>query len=240
MQTASYVAVSGQVALAQRLDILANNVANAGTVGYRAEGASFESIVSSVPLLPASFALQSGSHAVSNSGGLTRTGNPLDVAIQGEGFLAMQTPVGIAYSRDGRMQVLPTGELVSLNGHAILDAGGAPIAVDPAAGLGIGRDGMISQNGRQIGAVGLFHADLSRPYQRYENAAFIPSVAAEPIVSFTNNGFVQGFTEGSNVNPVLEMASLIQITRAFEAMAAAAEQSDGALKNAIQALGARA
>lgn len=240
MQTAAYVALSGQIALDQRLTILANNVANAGTTGFKAEAASFDSLVDTMAPLPASFAVQNGAHAVTSGGGLSKTGNPLDIAVQGEGFLAVQTPEGIAYTRDGRMQVLADGALVSLNGHPVLDAGGAGLTLDPSSAVNIARDGMITQNGGQVGAIGLFRIDLGKPYRRYENSAFIPEGPADPIVSFASDGVLQGFTEDSNVNPVLEMTSLIKVTRAFEALASSLEQHDSMLRNAVQTLGAKA
>jgi flagellar basal-body rod protein FlgF len=240
METSGYVALSGQLALERRLAALANNVANIGTAGYRAEGVHFGSFLSAASRLPTAFAADGGLHVVNGSGGLARTGNPLDVAIQGKGFMAVETPAGVVYTRDGRMQVLPGGELVSLNGHPILDAGGAPLTVDPAAGPPeIGRDGMITQRNRQIGAIGLFSVDLEQPYQRYENSGFIPRSPPAPVVSFTADGVVQGFVENANVNPVLEMTNLIKVTRAFEALANAMEQNDTAMKNAIQTLGSR-
>ncbi len=240
METAGYVSLSGQLALERRMTALANNVANAGTTGYRAEGIHFRSLLSSVSRLPTAFSVVGESHVVAESGGLSRTGNPLDVAVQGEGFMAVQTPAGVVYTRDGRMQVLPSGDLVSLNGHPVLDVSGAPLTLDPAAGPpDIGRDGMITQHGRQVGAIGLFSVDLHAPYQRYENSGFIPQQPPEPIVSFATDGVVQGFAENSNVNPVLEMTNLIKVTRAFEALASAMEQNDATQKNAIQTLGAR-
>lgn len=239
MQTSAYAAISGQVALEQRLAVLAHNVANAGTAGFRAEGISFDSVVTTVSDIPSVFALQSGSHAVETAGALMRTGNPLDVAIQGRGFIALQTTEGIVYTRDGRMQVTPTGDLVSLNGHPVLDVSGAPLVVDPGVPIDISRDGMITQNQQQLGALGLFHLDLSKPYQRDSNAGLRPSARAEPVVTFATDGVVQGFSESSNVNPVLEMTNLIAITRAFEAVASALEQNDASLKNAVQALGGR-
>lgn len=240
METATYVSLSGQMALERRMTALANNVANAGTTGYHAEGIHFRSLLSSVSRLPTAFSAIGESHVVADSGGLSRTGNPLDVAVQGEGFMSVQTPAGVVYTRDGRMQVLPTGDLVSLNGHPILDVSGAPLTLDPAAGPPeIGRDGMITQRGRQVGAIGLFAVDLEASYQRYENSGFIPQQPPEAIISFTGDGVVQGFTENSNVNPVLEMTNLIKVTRAFEALASAMEQNDASEKNAIQTLGAR-
>jgi flagellar basal-body rod protein FlgF len=240
MQTSGYVALSGQIALEQRMTALANNVANSGTAGYRAEGVRFESVVSRVSPVPTSFAVSGGTHVMTSSGGMVKTGNPLDVAIQGEGFMAVQTPGGSVYTRDGRMQILNTGGLVSLNGYPVLDVGGAPITLDPAAGTPhIARDGMISQGGRQVGAIGLFVVDLSKPYRRFENSGFIPSSPPDPIVTFASNGVAQGFIENSNVNPVLEMTNLVKVTRAFEALASALEQNDASLRSAVQTLGSR-
>lgn len=240
MQVSSHVSLSGQLALARRLDTIANNVANAGTAGFRAEAIDFTTIVSKTQPFATSFVFEGGSHVDQRSGAFTQTGNPLDVAIQGRGFLAIETPQGSAYTRDGRMQMLPTGDLVSLNGHAILDAGGAPITLDPQGGsVTIGRDGAIRQDGRTMGRLGLFAVDLTQGYQRYENAAFLPAGQPQPVEDFTANGVVQGFAEGSNVNPVLEITRLIAVQRAFEAVSANLDQRDAALRDTIQALGAR-
>lgn len=240
MTTSIYAGLSGQIALERRMATIANNVANAGTAGYRAEGVHFSTIVSRTAPFQTAFAKEGAAFADLRGGGLVRTGNPLDVAVQGEGFLSIQTPAGLAYTRDGRMQVLPSGDVVSLNGHAILDVSGSPLTLDPAAGPPeIARDGTISQNGRVSGAIGLFHIDLAKPYSRYENAAFITRAPAEPIVDFGGDGVVQGFIEESNVNPVAEMTNLIRVSRAFEMVSSGLEQRDSALRDAIQALGGR-
>ena len=241
MDTSFYVSMSGQMALERRLATIANNVANAGTVGYRAEGVHFDSIISRMSPLATAFSSMGAGHAVERAGGLVKTGNSLDVAVQGQGYLAIQTPAGTAYTRDGRLQLLESGELVTLNGHPVLDAGNAPISLDPAAGpVEISRDGMISQRGKQTAAIGLFSIDLSTPYQRYENSALIPRQAGTPILSFASDGMVQGFVEEANVNPILEMTNLIRVTRAFESLASAVDDSNASLKNAIQTLAARA
>lgn len=240
MDTGIYVALSGQLALDRRLQTIANNVANAATVGYRAEAVHFNELVSRVPPRPATFASEGGSYVSDASGGFRKTGDPLDIAIQGQGFLSMQTPQGIAYTRDGRMQMLPSGDLVSLNGHPILDAGGAPLQLDPAGGpVAIARDGMITQNGRQLGAIGLFSVDFSTPYKRVENTAFQPGTPAQPILSFDSNGVVSGFVEESNVNPVSQMTQLIQVTRAFEGLGTVLDDVRSTEKAAIQTLASR-
>lgn len=234
------VGVSGQMALERRLETIASNVANAGTVGYKAEAVTFATVVSRTQPFSTSFAFDGGPHVDVSAGGLKQTGNPLDVAIRGEGYLAIATPQGTAYTRDGRMQMLPTGDVVSLAGHPVLDAGGAPLTANPDGGpLTISADGAVRQNGRAIGALGLFTLDLSKGYGRYENASFVPSAPPVPVDDFSRNGIVQGYVEESNVNPVLEMTRLIAVQRAFEAMSAGLEQRDQALRETIQGLGAR-
>lgn len=240
MDIQSPVGVSGQMALERRLETIANNVANAGTAGYKAEAVSFATIVSRTQPFSTSFAFDGGPHVDLTAGGLKQTGNPLDVAVRGEGFLAIATPQGNAYTRDGRMQMLPTGDIVSLAGHPVLDAGGAPLTANPAGGpLVISADGAVRQNGRDVGVLGLFIIDLSKGYSRYENASFVPAAAPIPVDDFSTNGIVQGLVEESNVNPVLEMTRLISVQRAFEAMTTGLEQRDQALRETIQGLGAR-
>jgi flagellar basal-body rod protein FlgF len=241
MEASVYVGLSGQLALERRLATIANNVANAGTAGFRAEGIHFTTLTSTTSPFRTAFASEGTQHADTRSGGIVKTGNPLDVAIQGQGFMAIQTPQGIGYTRDGRMQMLPTGDLVSLNGHPILDISGSPLTLDPSAGeVEISRDGMISQNGRSLGAIGLFEVDFGRGYARYENSAFLPAAEVLPIDDFARNGMVQGFSEESNVSPILEMTRLIAVQRAFEAVSSSMEQRDSTLRDTIQALGARA
>lgn len=240
MDTGIYVGLSGQLATERRLATIANNIANAGTAGFRAESVHFSNVVSATSPFHTDFVDAGASHAVTSNGGLVKTGNPLDVAIQGDGYLAIQTPGGIAYTRDGRMQMLPGGDLVSLNGHAILDNSGSPMTLDPAAGpVSIGRDGMLSQSGKPVGTIGLFDVDLGKGYSRYENSGFIPKLIPQPVDDFTRNGVVEGFVEESNVNPVLEMTHLISVQRAFEAVSSGMEQRDSTLRATIEALGAR-
>lgn len=240
MDVSAYVGLSGQQALAIRLETIANNIANAGTAGFRAEGVSFSTIVSDTRPFKTSFSYEGGTHVDLTSGGFRKTGNPLDVAIQGSAFIAIATPQGTAYTRDGRMQMLPSGDLVSVNGYPVLDVSGSPLTADPAGGdLVIERDGTIRQAGRDVGAIGLFAVDLGKGYQRYDNAGFLPASPAAPVTDFTLNGVLQGFSEESNVNPVLEMTRLINVQRAFEAVSASLEQRDNTLRETIQALGAR-
>lgn len=238
MSSGLYVDLSALLALEKRMDTIANNVANLATVGYRADAVHFATLLAQTGTSTVAFASPGTTYISRASGEMTKTGNPLDVAVQGDGWLAVQTPNGIVYTRDGRMVMSPTGALQTLNGYPILDAGSAPLVVDPNGGpLEIARDGMITQAGRQIGAIGLFGIDPKANLSRADNSGVVPDLPATPILDFTSNGIMQGFVEGANVNPVMEMANLIRVTRTFEDVAAMSRTTDTSLQDAIKTLG---
>jgi flagellar basal-body rod protein FlgF len=238
MQSGLYVALSGQVALERRLQTIATNVANMNTAGYRADGVSFEALLAKTGSSTVAFADKGTDFISRRMGGVSKTENPLDVAVQGDAWLAIKTPAGTAYTRDGRMTVNESGELTTLNGYSVLDAGGAAILVDPSAGApDIARDGMISQKGTQVGALGLFTIDDDAKLTRYDNSGVIPDKPANAVLDFTANGVVQGFVEGSNVNPIMEMTKLIAVSRAFDGINAATEKSESSMTDAIKTLG---
>jgi flagellar basal-body rod protein FlgF len=238
MESSLYVSLSGQLALQRRLDTIANNVANSTTPGFRAENVTFESIVSQTQRTQVAYS-STGDHTFSQrSGPIVHTNNPLDIAVHGDAYFSVNGANGPVYTRDGRMRVSPQGELENMNGQQVLDAGGGPIQINPNRGaIRISRDGTISQNGDRIGKIGLFAIPATAKLVRSEGAAIVPDTPAEPVVDFVPNGIVQGYIENANVNPVLEMTRLIAVTRAFEAMTAAADQSDRKLTDAIKALG---
>lgn len=239
MQSNFYVGLSAQLSLQRRLETIANNVANASTAGFRAEEVKFETLLSRAATDPVAFATSGQSYLSRKSGELVRTDNMLDVAVQGDAWLAVQTPAGTAYTRDGRMKMTDTGELVSVNNQPILDVGGAPLRLDPNAGPPrIARDGTISQNDRQIGALGLFTIDEGAKLTRVENAGVVPDRPATPALDFARIGLHQGYIERSNVNPVQEMTKLVMLQHAFEAVSATLKDSDASLQDAIKTLGA--
>lgn len=238
MQGNLYVGVAAQVTLQKRLETIAHNVANANTTGFRAEEVRFETALAGAGNDPIAFAVSGPTYLSRRAGDLVRTDNQFDVAVEGNAWLAIQTPTGQAYTRDGRMRMTPVGELQTLNGYPVLDAGGAPVVLDPNAGPPrIARDGSIFQANRQIGAIGLFTIEEAANLTRFENSAVIPDRPAAPVVDFTRAGLHQGFTEGSNVNPVMEMSRLIAVTRAFEMVSASLTASESSLQEAIRTLG---
>jgi flagellar basal-body rod protein FlgF len=238
LQSSLYVALSAQVALQNRLETIAQNVANGNTSGYRASVVKFDSVLTQAGNTPVSY-VSSGSEVIKRSSGeVVRTGNPFDVAIRGDGWLAVATAAGQGYTRDGRMRMNPAGDLVSVNGSPILDTGGAPIQLDPTAGQPeIAADGTITQGGRRVGVLGLFSLPGNAQLSRVEGGAVMSSVAGTPIAESAADGVVQGFVEQSNVNAVTEMARLITVQRAFEGVSTTMQAAESSFKNAIQTLG---
>src|SRR5450432_2090571 len=196
MQSGLYVTLSGQVALEKRLKTVASNIANMNTIGYRGDGVRFEAQLAKAGDSTVAFAGNGADFISRQSGGVNKTGNPLDVAVQGDAWLAIKTPAGIVYTRDGRLTINETGEVTTLDGFSVLDAGGAPILLDPNSGApDISHDGMITQKGTQAGGLGLYTIDPDARLTRYTNSGVIPDKPATAVLDFVNNGIAQGFIE---------------------------------------------
>ena len=241
MQNGLYVSLSAQISLSRRLETIANNVANANTVGYRVDGVTFASELAKAGEANVAYVTPGQTFVSMRAGALVTTGNPLDVAAQGEGFFAVQQSGQTVYTRDGRMQMDENGGLLSLTGAPMLDAAGAPIQLDPSAGPpSIMRDGMILQNGRQVGAIGLFQLDPAAKLTRAGNSGFTSDKPTQPILNFTTNSVVQGAVEQANVDPVHEMTRLIEVTRAFDGVTNGITQTETSLTDAIKTLGGAA
>ena len=238
MQSNFYVGLSGQLTVERRLTTIAHNIANMNTAGFRAEGVIFDTVLSQAGETPVAFS-DHGADYIDRSGGeRLKTDNPLDVAVQGDAWFGVKTPQGVVYTHDGRMKMSPTGELKTVNDFPVLDAGGTGLILDPAAGPPtIAADGMITQNGAQVGAIGLFSIDPDAKLTRGPNSGVIPDRAATPVLDFTSTGVVQGFVEGSNVNPVLELTKLISVQHNLDGVTQANQTADTTLQEAIKALG---
>ncbi|RWE35833.1 MAG: flagellar basal-body rod protein FlgF [Mesorhizobium sp.] len=240
MRDSLYVALSAQMALERRLDTIADNVANASTVGFRATGVKFEDVVSGAGQKSVSFASSGKTYMSGAHGAMTETGNPFDFAIQGDAWFAIDTPAGTVMTRDGRFSMNENGELMSVEGHPVLDAGGAPIQLDPRNGPPkAGADGSLRQNEQLVGSIGLYNFDPGQNFVRYGNSGIVPARTPEPVTDRSDVGIAQGFVEESNVNPVLEMTRLIMVQRAFENTAALMRQTDSSTDEAIKTLGSK-
>lgn len=240
MQDSLYVSLSAQIALERRMDTIADNVANASTVGFRATGVKFEDVVSGSGQKSVSFASPGNTFLSSAHGSMTETGNPFDFAIRGDAWFGIETPAGTVMTRDGRFSMNENGQLMSIEGHPVLDAGGAPIQLDPRGGPPEGgADGSLRQGDNFVGAIGLFNFDPGSNFIRYGNSGIVPPREPEPVIDRAEVGVTQGFVEESNVNPILEMTRLITVQRAFENAAALIRQTASSSDDAIKTLGSK-
>ena len=238
MQNGLYVGLSSQIALEKRLSTIADNMANATTVGFRRTGVKFEDVLTGLTPESIDFVSTGTTFLPDDTGPVRETGNPFDFAVQGDAWFAIDTPVGTVMTRDGRFSMLDTGELVTLQGHPVLDAGGAPIQLDPEGGPPeAGADGTLRQQGNLVGALGLYEFQSGADFQRYGNSGIIPVGRPEPLVDRQDVGIAQGFVEDSNVNAVQEMMRLIQVQRAFDNISALMRDGEGAIDESIRTLG---
>src|SRR4029450_12567160 len=211
-----------------------DNLANMSTVGFRATEVKFNDIVSGVGQNSVSFASPGDSYLSPNAGGVRGAQSPFDFAIQGDAWFGIDTPVGTVMTRDGRFTMTDSGQLVTLEGYPGLDGGGAPAQRAPRAGArDAGRDGVIRQQGRLVGSIGLFSYDPGPNFTRFGNSGVIPRGPPDPGGGRVGVGVAEGFVEQSNVNPVLEMTRLIMVQRSFENAMAMTRDTETSLDDAV-------
>ncbi len=241
MQSGIYVGISAQMALERRLNTIADNMANMNTVGFRSTEVKFDQMVSNIDndiSASVSFVSQGNDYLSTKAGELQQTGNPLDFAVKGDAWFSLNTPSGPVLTRDGRFTMAETGELLSIRGYPVLDSGGGPIQLDRTAGPpSVGVDGRIFQNGRPVASIGLFQADLSKGFLRYDNSGVLPSGGAQPVVDSKDVGVLQGYIEQSNVNGISEMTQLISVNRNFEGISSLMGSTESTFTDAIKTLG---
>ncbi|NKN34837.1 flagellar basal-body rod protein FlgF [Agrobacterium sp. a22-2] len=241
MQSGMYVSLSSQIALERRLTTIADNMANINTVGFRSTEVKFDQVLSKTQNdmnAKIAFVSQGNDYLNTASGQLEQSGNPLDFAVKGDAWFAIDTPAGQVLTRDGRFTMKETGELVSLQGYPVLDAGGAPIQLNRAGGPpSVGADGGIMQDDRQVATLGLFTADISKGFIRHDNSGVITTDRPQPVVDDSSIGVIQGYLEQSNVNGIGEMTQLIQVNRAFESISSLIQEGETSLSEAIKTLG---
>ena len=230
-----------QRVLQRRLDVAANNLANINTSGFKADELLTEEVDNtgaSADVSPTDirFVRDIGLTRNMAQGDIATTGNPLDVAIEGNGFLMVQGPNGQPmYTRDGALKITGEGQLVTGDGRPVLNSGGAPITLDlQGESPTIGRDGAITAAGTEVGRLGvvMFTAPgaLSKVGDNLWDAHGQQSQPFDGVV-------VQGALEGSNVRPVLEITRLIEISRAYQSAAQFVANADSLRQRAIQTLG---
>jgi flagellar basal-body rod protein FlgF len=250
MENALLVGLSRQMALSHELDIVSNNIANMNTTGYKADNALFAEY-----LMPGardeqfsgsdrriSFVNDRASWIDFAQGAIQRTGNPFDVAIDGNAYLAVQTPQGVRYTRNGALSTNATGQLVTDQGYPVLGENG-PITfqntdndvIISSNGIITVREGNSTQDS-QRGRLQLVSFDQQAQLEKDGSSTFLAPAGVNPGPASPNVRVVQGAIEKSNVNPVAEMTRMLQITQSYTDVANILQQQSDQRKNALSQL----
>jgi len=215
METTTYLALSRQLVLRRRMDVIANNIANMTASGFRAEKLLAEQVPVDVGRRQTINYVQDVAVVRDlTPGAMTPTNNPLDVAIEGSGYFVIGTDEGDRYARGGQFRLSDLGEITTASGDSVLDDGGAPLAVPAESGaITIAPDGTVSTPDAVIGRLNIVDFDDSQDLQKVGDGLYRTDQAPRPAADAR---LVQGLLEGSNVRPVVEMTEMMSTVRAYQ------------------------
>jgi flagellar basal-body rod protein FlgG len=247
--------------LIEKTDVIGNNIANSSTNGFKRQGVFFRQLIDAEQALendqihtmetakgdrytmqlhrgcnpPGTPYTPEGdisTYTDFTEGGIRETGNPLDVAITGEGYFVVETPQGTAYTRDGQFKVDRTGKLVTAQGYPVSGEGG-PIQITGEK-VSIAEDGTISVDGNRVNKLALRAFDEEKLVQNRDGLVVLPESntpqSVEPHVQ-------QGMLETSNVNPVREMVEMIAAQRHYDANSKVIQTIDSSLQKSVNDIG---
>jgi len=223
MDSGYYAAMTGLVARTQALDTAAANLANAQTPGFRAEREFFRSVLlgpdgadSQLGETVNNYGLLGGDRLSMAQGALVTTGNPLDLAIEGQGFFSIQTPNGLRFTRDGSFHRAPNGQLVTEAGEPVLSVTGQAIQLPPGE-VTVGADGSVSVAGGVVAQVGVFDFPAGTELTPEGANRYIAPKGAKPAAA-TGASVHQGALEGANQDVVQGTLDLVMMQRQAEMM----------------------
>lgn len=242
MDNTLYVGLSRQMVLRREMDIVANNIANSDTTGFKVESL-VEKTNPQEPAFtlqgprPVKFVGEDGVVRDFGQGGLRRTDAPLDVAVEGQGFFQVNSPGGPRFTRDGRFRLDDSGRLVTEAGLPVGDDSGSEITLDPTKGpVAIAEDGTITQGKSRVGKLGVFAFQTLGALQKVGDNLYQNTSNQQPQASQTGR-IRQGMLEGSNVQPILEITRMIEVSRAYEQMAKIMDATADLAKSAVERMG---
>ncbi len=240
MENGTYTTLTRQSGLMREMALVANNIANASTTGYRTEGLVFAEHVQALRGDHPSVSMATATVRRTNEtqGAMTLTGGPLDLAIEGPGFFMVETPEGQRLTRAGQFSSNGQGDLVTPDGYPVLDSGGAPVFVPQGVGsIGIAPDGTLSADGQPVAQIGVVVPDEATTLVREGGTRFRAEGGIGPA---PDASVLQGYLEDSNVDPILEIARMIEVQRAYELGQSFLDKEDERIRSAVEALGRRA
>jgi flagellar basal-body rod protein FlgF len=232
MQTATYVALASQTALANSLDVMANNIANISTPAFKGQTVLFKEYVQAGPdgqLI--SYVRDVGVSRDTKPGNLSQTGNSLDTGIEGDGYYTVNTPDGPRYTRNGRMQLGNNGQLVTSQGYAVLSDQNTPITIPPnTRDIVISSDGQISTETGAVSKLNIAHFDNQQNLIAAADGLYVTNDQPTPD---TTSKIHQGTVEESNVQPIVALTRLLGMQKAYTGAEEVISGEDTRLRNAI-------
>jgi flagellar basal-body rod protein FlgF len=242
MENALYVGLSRQMVLRREMDIIANNVANVDTTGFKVESLMLKTQPSEPARTnpgprPVKFVAADGVARDFGHGSLRKTDAMLDLAIEGQGFFRVQGEAGERYTRDGRFRTDDRGRLVTQQGQAVLDDGGGEIVIDPEKGpVAVAADGTMSQGDERVGKVALVAFANAGALEKAGDNQYRNTSNLQPQPA-TEARMRQGMLEGSNVNSVLEITRMIEVSRAYEQTSRMMDSEAELARRAVERMG---
>jgi flagellar basal-body rod protein FlgF len=251
MENVLLIGLSRQIALHRELDVVANNVANLNTTGYKADATIFEECL--MPVAEArgfqgsdrrlSYVQDRATWHNFSQGPMRQTGNPLDVAIDGDAFFVVQTARGERYTRNGAFQINAQGELVTNAGDRVVGEGGpiqfqstdSDVSINPDGTITV-REGGNSTTDSARGKLRLARFESAQQLQKDGSSVFAAPAGVVPQNASPTTRIMQGTLEQSNVHSVVEMARLVEVTRTYTQIAAMLQQHGEMRRNAIDRL----
>lgn len=212
MDVAIYTALSAQTAKFRQMDVVANNMANVDTVGYQREGMLFDQfLVKDSGLRKNAYVNDVATYHNTEQGGLMHTANPLDVAIDGEGYFVVQTPLGPRYTRAGGFTKDAQGQLVTAQGYPVTGLDGQPIQFEEAdSNIVITQEGVVRAGAQERGVIGMVSFANPQTLQKASGLLFKSEEEPQPAIGAR---MLQGVLEKSNVAPVKEITQMIKTMR---------------------------
>jgi flagellar basal-body rod protein FlgG len=245
MSGGMYLAAAGAMVQQMRLEVLANNIANINTNGYKGERTVFRmSEETTAPVEQQSadeiqslspYAPPFETRVDFSQGALRETGNPLDVAINGKGFFAVQTPEGIQYTRQGSFRLNEDGVLVTPDGFAVMGEGGE-ITIEEGR-VEIDLQGGIYVDGDEVGRLQITDFDDLNSLKKVGNGRFLAMDQTALAERPEDSTLSQGYLETANVNPITAMTEMIETSRVFEAYQKVIQTADEATSKSITTVG---
>lgn len=243
MENSIYLALSRQMALQTNMDMIANNIANANTSGYRAQNLLFQEYLADQDVDTIdkeadddlSFVYNRGQYQNESQGTVKFTGNPLDIALNGPGFFGVKGPGGeTMYTRSGRFQIDAGGTLTTASGDPVTDAGGATITIpEGSTEISIDDGGFVSNQDGQVGQIGIFEFDNVQELEPHGNTLYRSPNGAQPA---QNTVIKQGMLESSNVEPIVEITRMVETLRDFQATQNLLRTENDRMRGMIQRL----